>query len=143
MKKFLFLAVLVSISGLANAQSLSASLTGKMDYLIARQNIVSANIANASTPDYLANDIEYSARPSSAGSMMPMRATNSKHLRPTGMTASKFRRTQDKTFIRNDGNSVRVDEQMLKMAEIQQEYTMATRLFTKHMAMQKMAVQAK
>ena len=143
MKKFLFLAVLVSISGLANAQSLSASLTGKMDYLIARQNIVSANIANASTPNYLANDIEYSAKPRSTGSMMPMRATNSKHLRPTGMAASKFRRTQDKTFIRNDGNSVRVDEQMLKMAEIQQEYTMATRLFTKHMAMQKMAVQAK
>ncbi|HAG53078.1 MAG TPA: flagellar basal body rod protein FlgB [Alphaproteobacteria bacterium] len=143
MKKFLFLAVLVSISGMANAQSLSASLSNKMDYLIARQNIVSANIANASTPDYLANDIKYSASSKPMGVMMPIRATNSKHLRSAGIAKSKFRRTQDKTFIRNDGNSVRIDEQMLKMAEIQQEYTMATRLFAKHMAMQKMAVQAK
>ncbi|PPR10100.1 MAG: hypothetical protein CFH44_00265 [Proteobacteria bacterium] len=139
MKKLLILAAFVLFSVNADAQSLSRALTAKMDYLIARQNVVSGNIANASTPGYLAQDINYNPSRKTGGGIK-MAATNSKHI---GMTnsLSRYGRTQDTTFIRNDGNSVRVDEQMLKMAQIQQEYTMATRLFTKHMGMQKMLVQ--
>jgi flagellar basal-body rod protein FlgB len=141
MKQILTIAALLVLSVSANAQSLSKALQGKMDYLMQRQSVVSSNIANASTPGYLAQDLVY--KPSSAKSKgsMRMAATNSKHMAPAGFN-SRFESTVDTTFIRNDGNSVRIDDQMLKMAQIQQEHTMATRLFSKHLAMQKLLVKS-
>lgn len=141
MKKTIILTLLSLFAINANAASLSTALQAKMDYLIARQNVVSGNIANASTPGFISKDVVYKG--GKAGGTLAMRGTNSKHIQATGASIGGFSVVEDKTFIRNDGNSVRIDEEMLKMAKIQQEYTMATRLFTKHMSMQKLAVQAK
>lgn len=141
MKKLLITVILITLAGQANAASLSTALQAKMDYLIARQNVVSGNIANASTPGFIAKDLAYKA--GNKGSTLPMAGTNSKHIRASGASIGGFAVTEDKTFVRNDGNSVRIDEQMLKMANIQQEYTMATRLFSKHIALQKLAIQSK
>lgn len=142
MKKLILTVILAATSIQAEAQSLAGALQGKMDYLIQRQNVVSGNIANASTPGYLAQDLVYKPSTKKTSGSMMMASTNTQHLRPTGFS-SQFSTTQDTTFIRNDGNSVRVDEQMLKMAKIQQEYTMATRLFTKHLGMQKLLVKSR
>ena len=141
MKKLLTITALLLLSVSANAQSLSKALQAKMDYLSQRQNIVSSNIANASTPDYLAQDLVYKASPQKSNGTMRMAATSAKHMAPAGFS-STYERTFDKTFIRNDGNSVRIDDQMLKMAQIQQEHTMATRLYSKHLAMQKLLVKS-
>lgn len=141
MKKIVLIILLILLSVDVKAQSLSKALNDKMGYLIARQAIVSGNIANASTPNYLAKDIKFSPRKSKG--TLPMRSTSSKHFNLSGNSLSKYEKTEDRTFIRNDGNSVRIDEQMLKLAKIQQEYNLATKLYAKHMAMQKMAVQAK
>lgn len=138
MKKLLLIALSLFAFN-ASAANLSTALQAKMDYLITRQNIVSANIANASTPGFIAKDIAYNAK--STGSTLQMAGTNSQHIRTNGSTVGGFAVLEDRTFVRNDGNSVRVDEQMLKMAQIQQEYTLATRLFKKHMDMQKLVVQ--
>lgn len=142
MKKLLILA-LTFCSLNANAASLSQALQAKMDFLIARQNVVSSNIANASTPGYIAKDLVY--KPSTSanqGSKLKMVGSNSKHLRASN-GVSGYKIVEDKRFIRNDGNSVRMDQQMLNMAQIQQEYTLATRLFTKQMGLQKLAIQVK
>lgn len=138
MKKLIILVSLLLCSN-AQAASLATALQAKMNYLTTRQNVVSANIANASTPGFIAKDLTY--RPGKSGSGLVMAGTNSKHIRATGATVGGFNLTEDRTYMRNDGNTVRIDEQMLKMAQIQQEYTMATRLFSKHMAMQKLVVQ--
>ena len=127
----------------AEAMSLAEALNDKMNYLAARQSIVAGNIANSSTPYYLAKDIEYTAKPSNSSISAGMVTTNAKHM--TGgsfkSAGAGYKQVEDKTFIRNDGNSVRTDEQMLKLANIQQEHAMATRLFAKHMALQKIVVQ--
>lgn len=141
MKKLLTIASLLVLSVSANAQSLSKALQAKMDYLSQRQAIVSSNIANASTPGYLAQDLVYKPSSKKSNGSMRMAATNVKHMAPTGFS-STYEKTLDTTFIRNDGNSVRIDDQMLKMAQIQQEHTMATRLFSKHLAMQKLLVKS-
>lgn len=138
MKKLIILVSLL-LSTNAQAASLATALQAKMDYLITRQNVVSANIANASTPGFIAKDLTY--RPGKSSSGLAMAGSNFKHIRATGATIGGFAVTEDRTYVRNDGNSVRIDEQMLRMAQIQQEYTMATRLFSKHMAMQKLVVQ--
>jgi flagellar basal-body rod protein FlgB len=139
MKKIIITSLVTLLAVNAEAASLATALQAKMDYLMARQNVVSGNIANASTPGFISKDIVY--KPGRSGGGLAMRGTNSKHIRANGSTVAGFSVVEDRTFVRNDGNSVRIDEEMLKMARIQQEYTMATRLFTKHMSMQKLVVQ--
>lgn len=141
MKKLVLIITIFILSLDANAQSLSRALNDKMGYLIARQSVISSNIANASTPNYLARDIKFAPR--KAKGSLGMRTTSGKHFSLSGNSLAKYESKLDKTFIRNDGNSVRVDDQMFKLAKIQQEYNLATKLYSKHMAMQKLAVQAK
>lgn len=142
MKKMIIIILSLFISFNSYADSLSRAISSKMDYLIARQGVISGNISNASTPNYLAKDIKFKPqRNSSSG--MKMKVTSSKHIGFNSRSVVKYEQLEDKTFIRNDGNSVRIDEQMLKLANIQQEYDLATKLYSKHMSMQKLAVQAK
>ena len=141
MKKLLLTLTVTLLTLNAEAASLSTALQAKMDYLIARQNVVSGNIANATTPGFISQDIVYTGGKTNAASLH-MTGSSSRHIRPAG-TLGGFAKVEDRTFVRNDGNTVRMDEEMLKMAKIQQEYTLATRLYSKHVAMQKLAIQSK
>lgn len=138
MKKLLLIALTLLLSFKADAASLSQALASKMDYLSARQGVISGNLANISTPGYIAKDIVY--KPTNSQSIK-MATTNNGHISFTGNKVSGYKEIEDKTFIRNDGNSVKADQQMLILSNIQQEHTMATRLFSKHLAMQKLVVQ--
>ena len=118
---------------------LSGALNHRMDYLIARQGVVSGNIANASTPNYLSKDIDF--KKSLTKATMKMTTTNGNHM--TGKTNTKIGGlTFDKTNIRHDGNSVKIDEEMLKLSDIQLNFKMITSLYSKHSGMHKMAVSA-
>ena len=120
--------------------SLSAALSHRMDFLVARQGIVAGNVANAATPGYLAKDIQFKKMYDSAGtSSMGMAATNGKHIRPKGMDKAGKVETSNKHITLN-GNSVKLDEEMLKLSEIQMNYQLATRLYNKHAQMQRIAI---
>jgi len=117
--------------------NLSQALRHRMDYLITRQGVVSGNVANASTPNYLARDVDFDSLLSKK--MAPMKQTDAQHM-PGKAQSALGGVTVDKVNIRHDGNSVKLDEEMLKLQEIQMNYRLMTQLKAKHASMQRMAV---
>ncbi|MFT7144486.1 MAG: flagellar basal-body rod protein FlgB [Alphaproteobacteria bacterium] len=118
-------------------QNVHMSLKHRMNYLIERQGVVSGNIANASTPGYLAKDISFEKLVQSNG--MKMSKTSGAHL--TGkITGGDHKMTTSTDGIRHDGNSVKMDTEMLKLQEIQMHYRLATQLYKKQVGFQKMAL---
>ena len=119
--------------------SLSASLTHRMNHLVARQGIISGNIANATTPGYITRDLSFNSLLTQVPGI-GVATTHRQHLRGknTGTTEGKL--LHDKTHMRNDGNSVKMDVEMLKMNEIQLHYRMVTQLYSKHAGFQRLAL---
>ena len=117
--------------------NLTAALTHRMNYLVSRQGVVAGNIANASTPNYLARDIQFQK---AVDRQVGLRKTNGRHLKPKGQVVGGAHiETMDKN-IKNNGNSVVVASEMLKLNEIQLNYSLMTQLYSKHAGMQRSAL---
>lgn len=117
---------------------LSSALTHRMDYLVQRQGVVSGNLANATTPDYISQDIQFEKLVDNQ--MAGMSATNPKHFAIGTGTSGGYATTEDKTYMRHDGNSVKADVEMLKLQEIQIDHRMAAQLYKKHAGMLRMVL---
>lgn len=118
--------------------SVAAALTGRMNHLIARQGVVASNIANASTPGYIARDVIFAKEVQKQSK--PMRTTNKRHMQGTKGGAASGKVVENKTFMQPNGNSVDLSTEMLKLSEIQLNHQMVTRLYAKHAALQKLAI---
>ncbi len=117
--------------------TLSSALTNRMNFLAERQAVVAGNIANANTPGYLARDLVETKGGSTSSFAMAM--TNVQHMKTAG-ASSQGRMVEDARFIEHNGNSVRLDEEMIKMNDAQMNYRFMTELYTKQVTMQKMAL---
>ena len=103
-----------------------------MQYLSAKQRVIAANIANASTPDYLPKDIEKPAvlQASAATSVsLPLRTTNAKHFpvlksETDNLSADGFKvyTPQLKDALTIDGNGVILEDQMNEASKASAEY---------------------
>lgn len=130
---------------------LFAMLKGRMNYLSARQRVIAENVANADTPGFTPNDIRApsfadamrSATGSAAAAGGPgqLARTNAAHIAgPGGATASPFtpERAPD-SETRQDGNSVVLEEEMLKMSESRMNYDAAISFYQKSLNLLRMA----
>jgi flagellar basal-body rod protein FlgB len=117
-----------------------ASLINRMDYLIERQGVVSGNIANATTPGYLTKDLEFSGLVDQKSNSIHMATTSGSHQKGFGAATSNFGISEDRINVRHDGNSVKMDTEMLKLQETQMNYRLATQLYAKNKSMQVMAL---
>lgn len=121
--------------------NLAKALTNRMNYLSQRQGVLSGNIANVNTPDYKAKDITFAQALSNA-QVKPM-MTNEKHMTTAGAsTSSTGILVESDLNPKNNGNTVRIDEQLIKMNEAQLQFNLVTSLFGKHAGMQRMALGA-
>jgi flagellar basal-body rod protein FlgB len=118
-------------------QSVSMSLKHRMQYLIERQGVVSGNVANSATPGYLAKDISFEKMVNTQG--IKMASTNGNHLSGKSIS-SNHKMSEDTKHIRHDGNSVKMDEEMLKLQDIQMNFRLATQLYKKQVSFQKLAI---
>lgn len=95
-------------------------------WLAVRQSAISGNIANANTPGYKARDVEpFSAAMDQA--KLQMTATSPLHMGVEGAqaAASKVKKTDSwDTFV--SGNSVSVEQEMLKAGEISRQHQLNT-----------------
>lgn len=120
----------------------------RMHWLADRQRVISENVANADTPNYIARDL---AKPdfdavlrqrSSATSVLSAARTNSAHLSANGSgggsSAALVRRPDFETTP--TGNSVVLEEQMIKAAQNQMDYQTVTRLYSKSLGMLRIAL---
>ena len=122
--------------------SLLSQIKGRLTWLDARQRVVAQNVANSDTPGYVARDLrpptDFAAALRDGGGLR-MVQTSAAHMPiggPNGAPVARF--TSEKTPDSEttlDGNSVVVEEQMLKMAESRMAYDAAIGLYTKSMAM--------
>lgn len=131
---------------------LFAMLKGRMNYFSARQRVIAENVANSDTPGFTPRDI---AAPSFEQAMRAARSgpashagglarTNPAHIAgPAGGQASPFtpERAPD-SETRQDGNSVVLEEEMLKMAESRMNYDAAISFYQKSLNLLRMAARA-
>lgn len=134
---------------------LFAMLKGRMNYLSARQRVIAENVANADTPGFTPRDIaapsfEQAMRAAQGGpaghaGVGGLARTNPAHIAgPGGSTrASPFtpERSPD-SETRQDGNSVVLEEEMLKMAESRMNYDAAISFYQKSLNLLRMAARA-
>ena len=125
-----------------NEIPLFAMLKGRFTHLGERQRLISQNVANSDTPGYVARDLKTPtdfAEAMRTGGGLRMTTTNARHISPPGQ-AARFEATRapdSETTL--DGNSVVVEEQMLKMAESRMAYDAAIGFYQKSMQMIRLA----
>jgi flagellar basal-body rod protein FlgB len=112
---------------------LMSMLKTQMGYLNQRQKVIAQNVANADTPGYTPQDLKSFDKvlaakgPAAAGMLV---RTDPKHLEPPhlkdAVTAPVYAPDSE---TRMDGNSVVLEEEMMKMAESRGDYNTAVTLY--------------
>jgi flagellar basal-body rod protein FlgB len=98
----------------------------RIGYLSTRQSLIAGNVANANTPGYKALDL----KPFSAAlqeTAMSMTVTNPAHLTPTAQELDPPKaREGDDANATVSGNSVDIESEMVKLGEVNRDYSEAT-----------------
>lgn len=125
---------------------LFSALKSRMSWLQARQTVLAENVANATTPGFEARAIAdfklpHQAEIAAPGRLVPVR-TNPAHLGGGGLGGSTSWGTDDtETFETSpSGNSVVLEEEMMKVAETQLDYQIATGLYARGVGLLKTAL---
>ncbi|MDY6922387.1 MAG: flagellar basal body rod protein FlgB [Pseudomonadota bacterium] len=124
---------------------LLGQIKGRLTWLDERQRVIAENVANADTPGYASRDLKQPADFAAAlrgGGRLTMTTTSAMHIAPTGPVARFTAHKAPDSETTLDGNSVVVEEQMLKMAESRMAYDAAIGLYQKSMQMLRMAARA-
>lgn len=95
-----------------------------MNLLSARQKVVSSNIANADTPGYKTQDIDFQSEMQFAAGGLTPEVTEVRGLR-----------------VKNDGNNVSLDREARLLAENAMRFNMAANLVHSQLKTVKMAIE--
>ncbi len=128
-----------------NSNPLFAGLARRLDWLGQRTNLLAQNVANANTPGYRAKDLVQPSfrellRGTSSG--LAMARTNEGHIGSGGSRGMTARLVTPKEPYATTptGNSVVLEEQMVKLAETQIDHRLTLNLYRKNLALLKMAL---
>jgi flagellar basal-body rod protein FlgB len=127
---------------------LLSMLKSRMTWLEARQNVLSQNVANADTPNYVARDLKpmdfESLLKSSAGGgnfNTGLTATDARHFRVTPSNPNGFDSHAAPDIEANPlGNSVSLEQEMIKVSDTQAQFQAATNLYSKAIALMRTAI---
>lgn len=117
----------------------------RLAWLGQRQEVLAQNIANSDTPRYQARDIKafnFRDLVKSQSLNLRMSVTAGSHLTGSPRRAVDFRvETERQPYETNpNGNSVVLEEQMMKISETGISYRLTTQLYKKHLNMLRMAI---
>ncbi|MSP43058.1 MAG: flagellar basal body rod protein FlgB [Alphaproteobacteria bacterium] len=121
-----------------------SALRTRMEWLSERQKLLSENIANADTPGFRARDLKpvdfHKLLKSQSTSELAL--THPMHIKGgTGAQNFKFKPQESDIFeVNPSGNTVSIEEQMVKLGETQMEYETATGIYRKQSQMLKIAL---
>ncbi len=111
-------------------------LDRRIAWLDARQGVLSQNVANADTPGYAARDLPSFARALSGASLAPA-VTSDRHISPTAGGTAARKLASEKA---PDGNGVRLDEQLTRIADTDTAHELATTLYRKYLGLFRTAI---
>ena len=121
-----------------------AALRTRMQWHQQRQRVLAENIANSDTPNFKPRDLVEpkftpATSPGGATGALALARTDPSHMTLGGGTATFGDR---KTFYetRPAGNSVSMEDQMMKVAANQMDYQAATSLYSKSLGLLMMAI---
>jgi flagellar basal-body rod protein FlgB len=121
---------------------LFATLKNRMGYLGDRQQVIAQNVANADTPGFTPSDMKPFTLPGRTGSLPPLAPiapamTSPMHMAgtatPPKMTAKPVSSPDSETKL--DGNSVVLEEEMMRMSQARMDYDTAVTFYQKATAM--------
>lgn len=125
-------------------------LRQRLDQLSERQQLISENIANASTPGYRPRDVDTSgfermvasiSSRNAAGSVT-MSRTNAGHMQPGGGSGAVRIVQHDDSETTIDGNAVVLEEQMARAAETRMAFETGIALYQKGLELMRLAARA-
>lgn len=126
---------------------LMAGIETRMRNLSDRQNVIAQNLANSETPGYKARDVSepsFAGLVSSAGIAVAkpqvkltdrMKGLGAIQPAGNGVILDK-----DVTETKPDGNNVTLEDQLLKMGQVQADFAAMTNLYRKQISMMKTAL---
>jgi len=120
-------------------------LRERMAWLNARQGVLSQNVANADTPGYSARDIkpiDFSDVLKGATRTSPgLIVTDPRHIGIAPDTTSGYENADSPDTESNPtGNTVALEQEMIKVADTQAQYAAAANLYSKMMSMMRTAI---
>lgn len=119
-------------------------MSDRMGWLSARQTVLAQNIANADTPEYVPHDMKALSFEDHLTKVTPVvqERTDPMHMTGTSTAAASIddQKTKKQYETAPVGNSVVLEEQMMKLADAQHSYQLMTNLYRKHVEMLKMAL---
>ena len=125
------------------------ALQSRMSWLNDRQKVVAQNVANASTPGFKPRDLmsqdfgKLMAGQDDGANGVGMTTTNAMHMAaPEGSATRAKEIVSLDSETTMDGNSVVLEEQMIKMSESRMQFQAAVSFYEKSMAMVRMAARA-
>ena len=126
--------------------SILSMLRTRMEWAQERQRVLSENVANSDTPSYRGRDLKAPkfADPSQL-TLAPVPSvslarTENAHIAGMNLGGSAFRTEKGNYEIRPTGNSVNLEEEMMKVAANQMDYQAATALYTRSLNLLKIAL---
>ena len=127
---------------------LMTALKAKMSWLSHRQKVVAENVANSSTPGYVAHDLKpldfkaaMAAQKGENGEQLAMTQAGHMPQPNTKGSGAKSQTSPDSETTLNR-NSVTLEDEMIKMAETRMEYEAALGFYQKSLDMVRMAARA-
>ena len=125
---------------------LFSMLRGRLSWLGERQRVVAENVANADTPGYAARDLsaptDFARALDGARGVGLMRTSGMHMASPTAAATPFTAEVSPDSETTPDGNSVVVEEQMLRMAESRMAYDAAIGFYQKSLNMLRLAARA-
>jgi flagellar basal-body rod protein FlgB len=110
-------------------------LTNRMNWLSARQSLLSENVANAATPNYAARDlkpVDFASQLANEKLDTPLITTNQRHISPRGAGASApVPEVAPGEGGTPGGNAVSLEQEMMKLSDTQIQYQTAANLYQK------------
>jgi flagellar basal-body rod protein FlgB len=125
---------------------LMSMLRERMSWLESRQNVLSQNVANADTPGFVAHDLvpqDFESLLKSSGPSpfhITMAGSDAHHIGTTS-TSNEYgsKETPDVEESLN-GNSVSLEQEMIKVSDTQAQFQAATNLYSKAVSMMRTAL---
>ena len=120
---------------------LFATLKSKLGYLADRQQVIAQNVANTDTPGFTPSDLKpftLPGAPGADGSLPPITPTLTS---PMHMAAPQGSKMKNKSVLSPDsettldGNSVVLEEEMMRMSQARMDYDTAVSFYQQSMAM--------
>lgn len=126
--------------------SLLSMLRTKMQWHQERQKLLAENVSNADTPKYRPRDlmtpeVAKDRRTVAAPGEVGLARTEPMHIAASTSGSTKFQTSRMGGYdVRPTGNAVNLEDEMMKVANNQMDYQMATSVYTRSLGLLKTAV---